>query len=122
MKAQLNMMSFTLSITLMVILLVSGCGKSPQEKLVGTWQEVDGKQNVVEFFEDGSFSLPLNKGEIGSMENLNGKWLIIKDGRIKIDISMLGITHSQVGKLDFDGKEMIITDDNGKATRHKRLK
>ena len=109
------------STTLMVILLVSGCGGSPQDRLVGTWQEIDGEQNIIEFFSDGSFSLNLDKGDIGSMEKLNGKWLVLEDGRLKLDISMFGTTQSIVGKLDFDGGEMVLTDDNGKATRHKRL-
>jgi hypothetical protein len=122
MTAPVNMMRLAF-LAAVVLLLISGCGKSPQEKLLGTWQEIDGQQNIVEFFEDGSFRLRLKKGELGSMESLNGKWLILKDGRIKIDVSVLGMAESQVAKLHFEGNEMIMTDDtSGKATRHKRLK
>lgn len=122
MKAQLNIMRITLTTTLiMIMLFLSACGKRPQDKLIGIWQEVDGEQSIVEFFEDGSFSMRLEEGEIGSLENLNGKWIILKDGRIKMDISMLGMTHSEVGKLDFADKEMIITTDDGGVSRHKRL-
>lgn len=53
------MIRLTLSATIILILfLISGCGKSPNEKLIGTW--IDDGQNIIEFFEDGSFSLKPN--------------------------------------------------------------
>ena len=43
MKVQLRMMHLAISTTMiLILLLVYGCGKSPQQKLVGTWQDPSG--------------------------------------------------------------------------------
>ena len=106
---------------LVMLALFTGCGESPQTKLLGKWQEIGKDQDVVEFFADGTFSLKPGQVALKNLPPLTGKWVILPDGRIKVDVSMLGVTNSKVGKLEFVGEEMILTDESGPA-RHRRVK
>jgi len=103
---------------LLAILFLVSCGQKPQEKIRGAWQ--DNEQGVIEFFQDGTFTMKSKKAELGGLKTLTGRWLILDDGRLKLDISMLGVTQTLVYKVRFDGGEMILTDETGE-TRHKKL-
>jgi len=104
-------------------LLVAGCGQNPEQKLIGTWQLIGGNKDIFEFLKDGSFIVKSEKNEIGSLESMKGKWQVLSDGRLKMDVSgKLGLTASQVVKLTFERKEMIFTDGKGKSTRLINLK
>jgi hypothetical protein len=122
MKVKLRMMRLAISTTMiLMLLLVSGCGKSLQQKLVGTWQ--DHENNIVEFFEDGSLNINLSKPESNGIKELSGKWLILQDGRVKLEFSILGIISTQVYDIKVNGKEMIwASDKDKKGTKYYKLK
>jgi hypothetical protein len=101
--------------------LIAGCAKSPEEKIIGKWQELGESANIVEFFSDGTFSIELKEGEIGNLDSLNGVWVILSDKRIKLDVTVAGVTHVTVGELSFDGDDIMIIKDSESASRHVRL-
>lgn len=94
---------------------------SPECKVVGLWQSKDGEKQLMEFFEDGSFRVKVKDGELGDFQNLSGKWIVLRDGRLKLELSALGITQAVLGDLKFEGEEMILSDETG-PTRFTRIK
>ena len=54
---------------------------------------------------------------------MSGKWLILQDGRLKLEFSLLGTTITQVYKIKIDGKEMLWSSDKNKEeTKFIKLK
>ena len=101
----------------MMLLSLIGCGNSAEDALVRKWQEADGINYVLEFFDDGTFSQYPNKDKLKTI--MYGQWKILSDGRVKMVSSELDII---VSTLEFDGDEMIMTDEKSRrATRYKKL-
>lgn len=97
-------------------LLLTACSSDPSKKILGTWQETAGDKIVVEFLDDGTFSL--KRG----IQSMSGKWSILGDGRLKIEVSAFGMTQIQTAKIQFDGDQLLLTDEKGETTRHIRIK
>jgi hypothetical protein len=108
---------------LATIFLMCSCLKIPFKtadtkatKILGLWQPItmeergDGSRILaLEFFEDGTFaarSLTYLLG-VEMADGINGKWLILHDGRLKMDSSAFGIQNMYVTTLDFEGNAMI---------------
>jgi uncharacterized protein (TIGR03066 family) len=88
-------------------------------KLVGTWHEYSPSDNLVSFSADGHVVMYLRKGEIGNLHQLDGKWTLAS-GDLTVTFEALGRTVTQTTKLRFEGEEMILTDDKGQDTKHRR--
>ena len=111
------------SALLTLLLVMSGCGGvKPSQKILGKWQEVGGKGDTMEFFEDGTWRVQQVKPAGLLIGGDNGKWIILQDGRLKMDVVIGGTALTEVFTLQFDGDDMVITDEKGKATRNKRVK
>jgi hypothetical protein len=93
-----------------------------REQVVGMWAEIHPKDNVVYFAKDGSWKLYLKKGEIGDLHSLDGKWTLTTDGKIKIVLTLNGQTKEFSSKIKLDGEELVLTEDGGEETRHRRHK
>ena len=79
-------------------------------KLLGKWKEV-GKREVMEFFSDGRMAVT---GTIPAA----GSWAVLDDGRIKAEISALGMT--LVGMITVDEKGILTVDQDGSKSRYAR--
>lgn len=100
-----------------LLAILSGCGQSPNKQILGKWS--DGSGSTMEFFEDGTVNI---FNPTSSFPNSGGKWKILEDGRLKIDMSFLGISQSFVSNIKFEKGEMIWYDKEKPASKPERLK
>jgi hypothetical protein len=106
-------------VILVILLYFSGCADTSSQ-IIGKWQPVEsvkykkGGENEVtknptdvpeiEFFKDNTLL----------MENDSGKWSILEDGRIKLDLGFIfDIPVIAYGSLTDDTLTINIPDDNG---------
>ena len=61
------------------------------------------------------------KQKTGRTKEASAKWLVLDDGRLKLDIVLLGTTVISLFKLRFDGPGISLTDENGKEIGLKKL-
>jgi hypothetical protein len=71
-----------------------GCS-SPSSRLIGKWAD-EKNEEVIEFFKDNTYIIPADKMPI------SGKWTLLDDGRVKINIESFGVTQSFISKMDGD--------------------
>jgi hypothetical protein len=91
------------------------------EQLVGLWNEYSPSTNYVNFSQDGTLQLLLKKGEIGDLHVLDGVWSITEKSDLQITMSMNGkVFYSKSARLVFRDQEMIMIDENGVETKHRR--
>jgi len=107
---------FILAMLLPLFACGSPSGKNVEKKLLGKW--VDKSEATVEYFDDGTFLLR----NPPDPEELSGKWVILQDGRLKMDFTSMEETKTIVRNLKFDGNELISTGKDGKSSRFKKLK
>ncbi len=89
-------------------------------KLVGLWHEYTPSDNLVNFTADGRVTMYLRKGEVGDLHTLDGKWTLASGGMLTVKFVAMGRTVEQSTKLSFAGDEMVLTDDKGEQTKHRR--
>jgi hypothetical protein len=118
----MNTWKYILIVALALICPAFHADAADREKVVGMWAEIHPKDNMVYFAKDGTWKLYLKKGEIGDLHSLDGKWELTPEGRIKIVLTMNGQTKSFSSKLKFDGEELVLVEDDGAETRHRRHK
>ena len=112
--------SLKLYTVILATFLLCACGKSPEKQILGKWQEVDrSDDSFIEFFEDGTYR-GVSEG-VSSTESMTATWKILQDGRLKIDIRIQHITESITAELEFNDDHMILTNEDGKSTEHKRI-
>lgn len=90
------------------------------QRLVGVWHEYSPSDNLVNFSADGRVVMYLRKGEIADLRTLDGKWTLASDGKLTVTFTALGRSITQTNQLSFVDDEMIITDDKGAQTKHRR--
>ena len=105
---------------LLTVSFLVACGQNPQQKILGKWEELSQDRTVFEFFQDGTATLK-TKQKTGRTEEASAKWLVLDDGRLKLDIVLLGTTVTSLFRLRFDGPGIILTDENGKEIGLKKL-
>jgi len=106
----------TTIVMVFLVLLLAACPSDPSKKILGTWQETAGDKVVVEFLDDGTFTVK------SGMRSLSRKWSILGDGCLKMEVSTFGMTQIETWKIQFDGNQLLLTDKKGETTRHIRLK
>lgn len=89
-------------------------------KVAGMWDEVPPGENLVSFTQEGACKLYLKKGEIGELRSMDGTWTVGDDGKLEITFTVNGQTLTQNAKVKFEGEEMVLTDEKGLETRHRR--
>jgi len=107
--------------TLLISICVSGCGRAPQKQVLGTWQAMDSKGTSIEFLTDGTLSMTVNKGGFLGPSSTGGTWRILPDGKLELIISLMGFQKFVVSEMEFQGAEMILTDEDG-PKHYKRVK
>ncbi len=93
--------------------------KRLSQDLVGMWMEYSPSSNLVSFDADRKIKIFLKKGEIGDLRALVGTWTV-KDGVMTATFISNGQSISNAGKVTFENGEMLLTDNNGVVTRHRR--
>ncbi len=112
-----------LSVLFLVILCLCGCGKQ-RPAVLGRWIEIDrpdliwfitikkiDSPDILEFFDDGRVSF--EKSTFG----LTGTWVILEDGRLKVEVGVLGSTTTMTGGLE--GPKLLLIA-RGDTTRYER--
>ena len=70
--------------------LLGGCAHEPtstlssEEALAGWWEEYAPAPNIVHFGADGTVSLYLKPGEVGTLRKMVGTWKIQKGGLLQM--------------------------------------
>ncbi len=85
-------------VVLLASLLVASCGQKAEKRIIGKWAD-SGTSRVVEFFEDGTFSM----GEHG-----HGTWEVIDGPRLKLH-EVKSDELVVLEGLEFSGDEMSWT-------------
>ena len=109
-------------LTLLLIALIAyGCGKPKQDTLIGKWYGKD-DDAIYEFFDDGTLTLIFEAAKWSGQEPPRGKWVILKDGKLKIDASIYGTPLNKVFLFDIKDNELVLTETDGSASyHHKRV-
>ncbi len=111
-RKSINFTVVFLIVCLSVSLIFSGC-TSQKSNIVGKWQEI-GNTETVEFFSDNRVTVA-----DGGLP-FTGDWSYLDDGRIKIEITMLGTTYSMTGRIE--GDVLSITIPNGQISKYQKIK
>jgi hypothetical protein len=93
---------------------------SPRASLVGQWEEFSPSRNFVDFFEDGRVVLYLKRGEIGDLKELEGTWTLDDANNFSVEFGVNGQRIVQSAKLSFENDEMLLIDDKGATSRHRK--
>ena len=101
---------------LVVTMLIAGCGKGSEEKIMGIWVSDGLEQAELEFFEDNTFLRKKGRREI------KGSWTILSDGRLKMTADKLGQNKVIVGDFEVKGDKMILNPRSGEKERYTRKK
>lgn len=108
-----------IALIIAIAFVLVGCSKSASEKLVGKWENTEGEKEQTEFFDDGTLIVEVKGGLVSSA---SGKWHILKDQRLKIELAIFGQTFTTLSKLSFkDDNNLTITPEEGKATKLQRV-
>jgi hypothetical protein len=91
-----------------------------RNRLIGIWLDYR-SDNLVYFGKDGAWKLYLKKGEMG--RSISGSWVLAPNRTLTVRwINMQGQRIALAWQLSFDGQEMVLTNKDGKRTRHRRIK
>lgn len=89
-------------------------------RLVGQWEEYRPSRNFVDFGADGSVTLYLKPGEIGTLDAMRGTWSRSQDGELVLRFEVMGVPIVQQAGVAWDGEELLLIGETGLATRHRR--
>lgn len=87
---------------------------SSATQIIGAWKGTDG---TLSFFSDGRLRMVLSGDR-----QLNGSWVILHDGRLKIEVTAFAGSMTRVGRIHFDNTELILAfEDSNVPERYKRI-
>ena len=93
------------------LLLLSACTDSPEKQIIGKWKEIEKPASKVEFYDDGTLVVYNESNPI----ILNGTWAFLEDGRLKTEMSMMGIQSVETVTVTFEGDNMTTVGDKQKV-------
>lgn len=100
---------------LIVLVGLSGCGKSAKKTIIGRWKEVGGTQTI-EFFKDGTVTV-VDKGE----PPLTGDYRFIDENRIRMDLKGLGeLLGPVIAEISASKDEITLTAPDGKIEKYRK--
>jgi uncharacterized protein (DUF2147 family) len=100
----------------LVFLAISACTTDPRTNILGTWQEVNGKEEL-SFYPDGKVVLT------SSAASIAGTYEITREGNLEINLQFLHVfSVSESKRVEFKGDTMTIIDQNGKAVQYRRVR
>jgi hypothetical protein len=95
------------TILVFIVLLLVACAEKPESKIVGQWAKIENPASKIEIFEDGT----LVAFDETSPIRVNGKWKFLDDGRLKLEMSAMGMTIVETARISFDGDRMTSVTD-----------
>lgn len=96
---------------LITLLFTIGCANT-KDDIVGKWHN---DVTNIEFFKDGTVSM-VKKGT-----PMTGTYSVLENDRLKMTITVMGMTMTRVAKIKLSDKELILTsEDDGKITKYSR--
>ena len=114
MKHKLTMFAVALS------LLIAGCSRTHKNPVLGQWKDQDG--NITEFFEDGTLAIKHPADQSFGPGGMPGQWIILSDGRLKLDFSVRGVPLTRTLTTRFSGSDsMELQGDDGGISSLTRL-
>jgi len=115
-KGEREMKKLMVVLGMLVLVVLSGCGKSTEKAIIGKWKEVDSTETI-EFFKDGTVTV-IDKGM-----SMSGNYKFVGKNRIKMELGGLGALMGPiVSKISISGNELSMTMPDGKIERYQRLK
>ena len=107
-------------------LALAGCASQPQtpeQRVVGTWEEYEPNSNVTQFFADHTMKIYLTQEEGAEMKMhwIKATWTVSPDSVVTLSFSANGKSFSESAKLSFEKDEMWLTQENGVVTKSRRL-
>lgn len=96
-------MKITNYILISILLLLVACAQKPEEKIVGKWMNTEDNSSKMEIFDDGT----LVAFDESSPVRVNGKWNFLDDGRLKLEMSFMGMEITETAQITFEGDKMI---------------
>lgn len=96
---------------------------SPDQRLIGRWQEYRPDSGVTEFLPDHTLRVYLTREERGdgNAHWIGGSWKIAPGPVLQMDLSAEGQAVHKEAKLAFDKDELVLTDETKAESRHRRL-
>jgi uncharacterized protein (TIGR03066 family) len=107
-----------------IILLAASMGSAAlaaagdAERLVGFWREIGRSEALIEFTANGKVTAYFPKAR--TAKRLDGVWKLDPDGNITMTFTLGRRSMTQKGTLSFEGEAMVLTDQSGDKTRHRR--
>jgi len=80
--------------------------------LLGRWQGI-GTTDRLEFFDDGRVSMADQR------YSFTGTWVVLQDGRVKVEVGMLGVTQTFTGKIDAGVLKLASDGDTSRFQKNK---
>lgn len=122
----------TIASLLVMVFLITGCGRSTEDKLVGTWQwnPESGQTSAFTFNKDGSLSMTYNTGSWGiltpTVVHVSGTWKVSGENVVLAYTQSTFASDKLVGMVESE-KLIAITDnafttidERGKTTTYTR--
>lgn len=85
-----------------------GCQQMKERSILGKWTSVE-TGSTMEFFPDQTAQVSAGPLKIA------GRYTFLEDGRLKVDVTVLGITTTRTWRTDLDGDKLTVTDEDGKV-------
>ncbi len=103
-------------VTALACLFMAGCSKSPKDLIIGKWQ-MPKDEGTVEFTKEGECKMVM-----GPL-NITGKYTFPEEKKVKIEVSMMGETQTQLLTIESVTNDLLVTiDEKGKRDELKRAK
>jgi hypothetical protein len=96
---------------LILLVALTSCS-TPKKQVLGRWQH---KTETLEFFQDGKVAI----ASAGN-PNMTGTWLVLDDGRLKVEIGMLGMALTLTGNVD--GETLVLVRPPHDTARYERIR
>jgi len=88
------------------LIFLTACSGNFEKKILGQWEEIEKPESKVEFYDDGTL-IAFNES---SPLRIKGKWKFLEDGRLKTEMSMMGIQSVDTYTVIFEGEAMTTVD------------
>lgn len=95
------------------LLFLASCSEKKATEIVGLWVVTEDPENKIEFFSDGT----LVASRDGVDVKATGKYNFLEDGRLKVEMSLKGLTDVNVVTVTFEG-DTLTTVERGKTPVH----
>jgi hypothetical protein len=105
---------------LMALPMAAGASTALMQRMVGGWEEHSPGQNYFVLGAEGQAVIHLKPGQVDGRRTLEADWWVEGDGMLMMALVEMDRVPYPVGKISFDGEEMLIQGGDGTVTRNRR--